>query len=126
MGMRINIKGGVWTNIEDEILKSAIMKYGLNQWSRIASLMSRKSAKQCKARWFDWLDPGINKTFFSKEDDSKIIYLQSIFPSHWKTISEILKRPPQHCIERYEKLLRIAYLGEKSSTLLNENVIKPG
>lgn len=48
---RITIKGGVWRNTEDEILKAAVMKYGLNQWSRIASLLHRKSAKQCKARW---------------------------------------------------------------------------
>lgn len=27
------------------------MKYGLNQWARISSLLVRKSAKQCKARW---------------------------------------------------------------------------
>jgi hypothetical protein len=25
------IKGGVWKNTEDEILKAAVMKYGLNQ-----------------------------------------------------------------------------------------------
>jgi hypothetical protein len=73
--MRIMIKGGVWKNTEvrqvqnhamlpegwylrcpifllqDEILKAAVMKYGLNQWSRISSLLVRKSAKQCKARW---------------------------------------------------------------------------
>jgi pre-mRNA-splicing factor CDC5/CEF1 len=42
----------VWKNTEDEILKAAVMKYGKNQWSRIASLLHRKSAKQCKARWF--------------------------------------------------------------------------
>jgi hypothetical protein len=28
------------------------MKYGKNQWSRIASLLHRKSSKQCKARWY--------------------------------------------------------------------------
>ena len=37
--------------LQDEILKAAVMKYGKNQWSRIASLLHRKSAKQCKARW---------------------------------------------------------------------------
>lgn len=37
--------------MQDEILKAAVMKYGLNQWSRISSLLVRKSAKQCKARW---------------------------------------------------------------------------
>ena len=57
--MRILIKGGVWKNTEDEILKAAVMKYGKNQWSRISSLLVRKSAKQCKARWMEWLDPSI-------------------------------------------------------------------
>jgi pre-mRNA-splicing factor CDC5/CEF1 len=50
--MRYIMKGGVWKNSEDEILKAAIMKYGLNQWSRISSLLPRKSAKQCKQRWY--------------------------------------------------------------------------
>ena len=47
---RVMIKGGVWRNTEDEIMKAAVMKYGKNQWSRIASLLHRKSAKQCKVR----------------------------------------------------------------------------
>ena len=44
--MRIMIRGGVWKNTEDEILKAAVMKYGKNQWSRISSLLVRKSAKR--------------------------------------------------------------------------------
>lgn len=62
--MRIMIKGGVWKNTEDEILKAAVMKYGKNQWARISSLLVRKSAKQCKARWYEWLDPSIKKVNF--------------------------------------------------------------
>ncbi|XP_067634885.1 protein transport protein Sec24C-like isoform X1 [Eurosta solidaginis] len=68
---RIMIKGGVWRNTEDEILKAAVMKYGKNQRSRIASLLHRKSAKQCKARWYEWLDPSIKKTEWSREEDEK-------------------------------------------------------
>ena len=49
---RVMIKGGVWRNTEDEIMKAAVMKYGKNQWSRIASLLHRKSAKQCKVMFF--------------------------------------------------------------------------
>ncbi len=44
--MRIVIKGGVWKNSEDEILKAAVMKYGLNQWARVGSLLPRKTAKR--------------------------------------------------------------------------------
>ncbi|XP_067625840.1 cell division cycle 5-related protein-like isoform X1 [Eurosta solidaginis] len=71
---RIMIKGGVWRNTEDEILKAAVMKYGKNQWSRIASLLHRKSAKQCKARWYEWLDPSIKKTERSREEDEKFLH----------------------------------------------------
>ena len=38
-------------SVQDEILKAAVMKYGKNQWARIASLLHKKSSKQCKARW---------------------------------------------------------------------------
>lgn len=65
--MRILIKGGVWKNTEDEILKAAVMKYGKNQWARVASLLNRKSASQCKARWYEWLDPDVKKTEAQEE-----------------------------------------------------------
>ncbi|KAJ2810832.1 hypothetical protein H4S07_002442 [Coemansia furcata] len=39
--MRINLKGGVWKNTEDEILKAAVMQYGKTQWARISSLRSK-------------------------------------------------------------------------------------
>jgi pre-mRNA-splicing factor CDC5/CEF1 len=66
--VRIIIKGGVWKNTEDEVLKAAIAKYGKNQWARISSLLVRKTPKQCKARWYEWLDPSIKKTEWSKVD----------------------------------------------------------
>ncbi|RYG45320.1 hypothetical protein EON67_10715 [archaeon] len=44
--MGVQIKGGVWKNSEDEILKAAVMKYGLNEWARVSSLFPRKTAKQ--------------------------------------------------------------------------------
>lgn len=46
-----NVNYSLLCQFQDEILKAAVMKYGKNQWSRIASLLHRKSAKQCKARW---------------------------------------------------------------------------
>ena len=58
-------KIGQWSNVEDEVLKAAISKYGLNQWARVSSLLAKKTAKQCKARWHEWLDPSIKKTEWS-------------------------------------------------------------
>ena len=92
--MRYALKGGIWKNVEDEILKAAVMKYGLNQWSRISSLLVRKSAKQCKARWYEWIDPSIKKTEWSREEEEILLHLAKIFPCQWRTISPMVGRTP--------------------------------
>ncbi|KAJ4847782.1 Cell cycle serine/threonine-protein kinase cdc5/MSD2 [Turnera subulata] len=112
--MRIMIKGGVWKNTEDEILKAAVMKYGKNQWARISSLLVRKSAKQCKARWYEWLDPSIKKTEWTREEDEKLLHLAKLMPTQWRTIAPIVGRTPSQCLERYEKLLDAACVKDES------------
>lgn len=119
------VKGGVWydsktraidhfnqklicvcrTNIEDEILKASVSKYGLNQWARVSSLLARKTPKQCKARWGEWLDPGIRKIEWSKEEDEKLLHLAKLMPTQWRTIAPIVGRTATQCLERYQKLL---------------------
>lgn len=102
------IKGGVWTNVEDEILRAAISKYGLNQWARVSSLLARKTAKQVKARWFEWLDPTIKKIEWSRDEDEKLLHLAKLMPTQWRTIAPIVGRTATQCIERYQKLLDAA------------------
>ncbi|GJQ15772.1 hypothetical protein GpartN1_g7563.t1 [Galdieria partita] len=103
--MRYFIKGGVWKNSEDEILKAAVMKYGKNQWARISSLLVRKSAKQCKARWYEWLDPSIKKTDWTREEEEKLLHLAKVMPNQWRTIAPIIGRTASQCLEHYERLI---------------------
>ncbi|VDN03443.1 unnamed protein product [Thelazia callipaeda] len=128
--VRVIIKGGVWRNTEDEILKAAVMKYGKNQWSRIASLLHRKSAKQCKARWCEWLDPGIKKTEWSRTEDEKLLHLAKLMPTQWRTIAPIVGRTAAQCLERYEYLLDEAQKKseqlEGSGGLDDARKLKPG
>ncbi|KII88811.1 hypothetical protein PLICRDRAFT_42049 [Plicaturopsis crispa FD-325 SS-3] len=114
--VRIIIKGGAYLgsclwrclltlNTEDEVLKAAIAKYGKNQWARISSLLVRKTPKQCKARWYEWLDPSIKKTEWSKTEDEKLLHLAKLMPTQWRTIAPIVGRTATQCLERYQKLL---------------------
>jgi pre-mRNA-splicing factor CDC5/CEF1 len=98
-------KIGQWSNVEDEVLKAAISKYGLNQWARVSSLLAKKTAKQCKARWQEWLDPSIKKTEWSREDDEKLLTMAKLLPTQWRTIAPIVGRTATQCLERYQKLL---------------------
>ena len=120
MQVKVFIKGGVWKNSEDEILKAAVMKYGKQNWSRVASLLNRKSAKQCKARWFEWLDPSVKKVDWSREEEEKLLHLSKLMPAQWRTIAPIVGRTAAQCQEKYEQLLDSAAnaqdAGAKSAT----------
>lgn len=112
------VKGGVWTNIEDEILKASVSKYGLNQWARVSSLLARKTPKQCKARWTEWLDPAIRKIEWSKEEDEKLLHLAKLMPTQWRTIAPIVGRTATQCLDRYSRLLDEAEAREHDELAL--------
>lgn len=90
------------------------MKYGQNQWARISSLLVRKSPKQCKARWCEWLDPSIKKIEWSREEEEKLLHLAKLMPTQWRTIAPLVGRTPSQCLEHYEKLLDAAARGKSS------------
>ncbi|KAK9172396.1 pre-mRNA splicing factor component family protein [Cryptosporidium meleagridis] len=117
--------GGLWKNSEDEILKAAVMKYGLNNWSRVASLLFMKSAKQCKSRWYEWLDPRVKKTEWSRAEEEKLLHLAKLFPCQWRTIAPLVGRTAHQCLEHYELLLDRA-TDQKIPKELDPRLLKPG
>ena len=60
----------------------------------MSSLLARKSAKQCKARWSEWLDPSIRKLEFSREEDEKLLHLAKLFPTQWRSIAKMVITTP--------------------------------
>ncbi|CAN3375563.1 hypothetical protein DIURU_005701 [Diutina rugosa] len=101
----VYVKGGTWSSTEDEILKAAVQKYGLHEWSRVSSLLPKKSAKQAKARWQEWLNPQIIKSEWVREEDAKLLSLVKVLPNQWRTISSLMGRTSTQCAQRYQQLL---------------------
>lgn len=101
------------------------MKYGKQQWARVASLLNRKSAKQCKARWNEWLDPSVRKSEWSREEDEKLLHLAKLMPAQWRTIGPLVGRTGGQCQERYERLLDEA-AGEDAEGQGEARKLKPG
>lgn len=107
------------------------MKYGQNQWARISSLLVRKSPKQCKARWCEWLDPSIKKVEWSREEEEKLLHLAKLMPTQWRTIAPLVGRTPTQCLEHYEKLLDAAArsgteLSSGSGSIEEAKKLRPG
>jgi len=86
-------------------LKAAVSKYGLNQWSRVASLLARKTAKQAKARWNEYLDPRIRRSDWSAEEDENLLNLARLMPNQWRSIASKIGRTATQAIERYQRIL---------------------
>lgn len=103
------------------------MKFGFHQWGRVASLLlGRKSAKQCKARWTEWLDPSIRKIEWSPEEEDRLMELAEQLPSQWKTISGVLGgRTASQCQEKYNQVLDRKLGSELSTTAHFETVFDP-
>lgn len=129
MAPPIYVKGGAWTNVEDQILRAAVSKYGLTQWARVASLLPKKTAKQAKARWNEYLNPTINRTEWSPQDDEKLLNLAKLLPNQWRSIASVMGRTSTHCLERYQKLLDGALKDgedEEDENAVDTNFTGPG
>jgi pre-mRNA-splicing factor CDC5/CEF1 len=103
--MKIYIRGGAWSNVEDQVLLAAYMKYGGNEWLRIASLLPKKSASQVKARWEEYLDPTLRKAPWTHKEDEKLLRLAQLMPMQWRTIGQYFGRTAHQCLERYRELI---------------------
>jgi pre-mRNA-splicing factor CDC5/CEF1 len=100
--------GGAWSNAEDQVLLAACAKYGIGtSWARISSLIPKKTAKQCKARYEMYLNPTIKKTEWTREEDERLLHMTKVFPGgQWATIAVMMDGRTQYqCQERYNKLL---------------------
>jgi hypothetical protein len=69
--------GGKWTGIEDSKLRDAVEKHGDKDWAAVALLVSGRTKIKCYNRWFEALDPSINRTKrrtgkWPADEDSKL------------------------------------------------------
>lgn len=75
---------------EDKLLIASVNRYGSNNWIQVSKEMGSRTARQCRDRWRRYLDPRLNCSKWTSEDDEKLQELYSIYGSQWKKISEML------------------------------------
>lgn len=56
---------------------------------------------------YEWLDPSIKKTEWSREEEEKLLHLAKLMPTQWRTIAPIVGRTAAQCLEHYEYLLYV-------------------
>lgn len=81
---------GPWTPEEDAKVVGLVEKYGQKKWSLIARELKGRLGKQCRERWYNHLNPDINKGEWTKEEDTLIIEAHKKLGNKWAEIAKIM------------------------------------
>lgn len=80
---------GHWSFEEDSTLEQMVLQ-GCHSWGEVAAHIPGRTAKQCRERWRNHLDPSINKSPFTMEEDNIIQEGFEKMGNRWTQIAELL------------------------------------
>ncbi|CEM08006.1 unnamed protein product [Vitrella brassicaformis CCMP3155] len=128
-----NSSGGppssVWTDEEDEELFRLVTAYGPSRWSSVCRLLNQKvhgdrevrTARQCRERWSNHLDPTKRKGGWSADEDDLILEKQAQLGNRWSEIAKLLTGRTEHQVKnRFNSLMRRARRSILGSTPLTD------
>ncbi|KAL7720537.1 Uncharacterized protein QTN25_002302 [Entamoeba marina] len=79
-----------WTKDEDQILICSINRNGLKHWHLVANEVPNRTSKQCRERYFNHLDPKIDKKAWSSEEDEILLELRKKYGNKWSEIKQFM------------------------------------
>ncbi|KAL3945474.1 MAG: hypothetical protein SGBAC_000445 [Bacillariaceae sp.] len=82
---------GPWTPEEDAKVIRLVKLHGNKKWSFIARQLKGRLGKQCRERWYNHLNPDINKSEWTEEEDLVLMEAHRELGNRW---AEIAKRLP--------------------------------
>lgn len=116
-----------WMPNEDNLLQEGIQRFGLGQWTKIAKLVPGRSAKQCRERWTGQLDPKINHSEWTSQEDYFLCAIHVKLGNQWAKIAKLLPgRSPNAVKNRFRFLSKNrSSSDEESNTTSPPEVAKP-
>ncbi|XP_019427921.1 PREDICTED: uncharacterized protein LOC109336023 isoform X2 [Lupinus angustifolius] len=99
-----------WTQEEDDILRKQIGTYGTVNWAIIASKFKDKTTRQCRRRWYTYLNSDFKKGGWSPEEDKLLCEAQKIFGNRWTEIAKVVSGRTDNAVKN-----RFSTLGKKKA-----------
>jgi len=108
---------GPWTGAEDEKLRHRVaLQLEKNSaaisWTEVAAGVMGRTPKQCRERYTLSLDPRINRSPWTEEEDRCIQAMHAAFGSQWAEIREYLPNRTENQIKSRYKTLKLAMIRD--------------
>lgn len=98
---------GSWTREEDEIIVNYVREHGAKNWRNLGIILPGRIGKQCRERWRNHLDPSINHSPWTQDEDSRLLELHQQFGNHWVQISKLMSNRSENSIKnRWNSVLK--------------------
>uniref|UniRef100_A0A1J3EVR9 Myb-related protein 3R-1 n=1 Tax=Noccaea caerulescens TaxID=107243 RepID=A0A1J3EVR9_NOCCA len=92
---------GPWSNEEDKTIIALVEKYGPTKWSTISQHLPGRIGKQCRERWHNHLNPGINKNAWTQEEELTLIRAHQIYGNKWAELMKFLPGRSDNSIKNH-------------------------
>ncbi|KAL2548399.1 Myb-related protein 3R-1 [Forsythia ovata] len=92
---------GPWSKEEDEVIIDLVNKFGPKKWSTIAQHLPGRIGKQCRERWHNHLNPGINKEAWTQEEELALIRAHQIYGNKWAELTKFLPGRTDNSIKNH-------------------------
>ena len=96
-----------FTKEEDKQIVKLVEKYGTDNWTEISEFFFNRSGRQLKDRWFNYLDPEVNKKEWTPEEEELLLQKLEEYGKKWRVISRFFRgRTDVHLKNRYRMMKR--------------------